>query len=108
MNWVKGLVVALFPAAAGNDAPHTNTVGRTARPFAASQTGAATNSMRIWLPQGPNGIQPRMTLVYNCRPGNRCFRVRRGQSRLRALTRFNRRTVRIGAYTVQGRDQWVG
>lgn len=47
-----------------------NSVGRTTGTYAISPTGAATYSIPIWAPRGPNGLEPHIALTYNSQSGN--------------------------------------
>lgn len=44
--------------------------GRTQGSFGVSSSGAATYTIPIWTPPGPNGITPSLSLVYSSNAGN--------------------------------------
>jgi RHS repeat-associated protein len=63
--------------------------GRTEGGFAVSSTGAATYTIPIWAPPGPQGVQPRIALTYNSRMGNGPLGVGWGISGLSSIYRCN-------------------
>jgi len=61
-----GAVVVILMCSAGLASDY----GRTAGSFNVSATGAATYTIPIWTPPGPNGLQPSISLNYNSQSGN--------------------------------------
>ena len=60
----------LFLVACGASSNAGAAVGRTSGAYAVSSTGAATYTIPIWAPRGPNGLQPSMSLTYNSQAGD--------------------------------------
>jgi hypothetical protein len=85
---VPFLLIAAFhftPA----DAATATVAGRTKGSFAVSSTGAATYSIPIWAPPGPQGVQPNVALTYNSQQGNGYIGVGWGISGLSSIYRCN-------------------
>src|SRR5438477_12262 len=70
-------------------AASTTTAGRTEGSFAVSATGAATYSIPIWAPAGPQGVQPKISLEYDSRSGNGPLGVGWSVAGLSAIYRCN-------------------
>jgi hypothetical protein len=73
------------------------TAGRTAGSFAVSNAGAATYSIPIWAPAGPNHMQPNIALTYNSQAGNGYVGVGWDVSGLSAIYRCNHTVAQDGA-----------
>ena len=59
-----------FGSSAMQSMSSTSDHGRTAGSFGVSLGGAATFSIPIWTPPGPNGVQPSISLNYSSQAGN--------------------------------------
>jgi RHS repeat-associated protein len=64
-------------------------IGRTPGSFNVSPTGAATYTIPIYAPPGPNGLQPHITLNYNSHAGNGYLGVGWSLTGLSAISRCN-------------------
>ena len=85
---VPFLLIAAFhftPA----DAATATVAGRTQGSFAVSPTGAATYTIPIWAPPGPQGLQPNIALTYNSQQGNGYVGVGWGVGGLSSIYRCN-------------------
>ena len=72
-------------------------VGRTPGTFAVSPTGAATYTIPVWAPPGPQGMQPNIALAYNSHQGNSYVGVGWGVSGLSSIYRCNLTVAQDGA-----------
>src|SRR3984885_5737260 len=88
---MKGIMIAVWfvAIAFAQNSFATNSVGRTQGSYATSPTGAATYSIPIWAPKGPNGVQPGIALTYNSQQGNGYVGVGWGVSGLSSIYRCN-------------------
>jgi hypothetical protein len=96
---MKGINIAVWfvAIAFAQNSFATNSVGRTQGSYATSPTGAATYSIPIWAPKGPNGVQPGIALTYNSQQGNGYVGVGWGVSGLSSIYRCNLTIAQDGA-----------
>jgi RHS repeat-associated protein len=80
-----GAAFYLAPA----DAATATAAGRTKGSFVVSPTGAATYTIPIWAPPGPQGLQPNIALSYNSQQGNGYVGVGWSVSGLSSIYRCN-------------------
>ncbi len=79
--------------------PARGAVGRTPGSFAVSNVGAATYSVPIWAPPGPNGLQPNIALSYNSQAGAGFVGVGWTLTGLSSISRCNRTYAQDGVGT---------
>ncbi|HEV2271277.1 MAG TPA: SpvB/TcaC N-terminal domain-containing protein, partial [Steroidobacteraceae bacterium] len=65
-------------------------VGRTPGTYQVSATGAATYTIPIWAPRGPNGLQPHISLVYSSQQGSGYVGVGWALAGISSIYRCNR------------------
>jgi len=70
--------------------------GRTQGRYGVSPSGAATYSIPIWTPPGPNGLTPSISLDYNSQSGNSLAGVGWNLSAALAIERCNRTKAQDG------------
>lgn len=91
-------VCALAATAAFAAAPSGQAaMGRTAGAFNVSPTGAATYSIPIWMPKGPNGVQPNLSIAYDSNSGDGTMGPGWFLSGLGAISRCNKTWAQDGA-----------
>src|SRR6185312_806362 len=88
LKGIGGCVLLVGIAALGSVAS-AQTVGRTPGTYAVSPNGAATYTIPIDVPPGPNGLQPKMALVYNSRRGPGSIGVGWSLAGLSSISRCN-------------------
>ena len=93
-NTVKAWLLALALPGAWSPA-HAN-VGRTPATFHVDRYGAATYTVPIWAPRGPNGLEPQIALTYDSQGGSGYMGVGWSVSGISSIYRCNRTTAQDG------------
>ncbi|HEV2442180.1 MAG TPA: SpvB/TcaC N-terminal domain-containing protein, partial [Steroidobacteraceae bacterium] len=75
-------------------------VGRAPGEFHVNQLGAATYTIPIWVPRGPNGLQPQIALTYNSQNGGGYVGVGWALAGISSIARCNRTTAQDGTPAV--------
>src|SRR4051794_15432378 len=71
--------------------------GRTPGHFAVSPSGAATYSLPIWTPPGPNGLTPSISVSYNSQAANGLMGVGWNLNATASIERCNRTVGQDGS-----------
>ncbi len=83
--------------------------GRTQGSFSVSPSGAATYTIPIWTPPGPNGVTPSLSLSYSSQGGNGLAGVGWGLAAVSSIERCNRTKHQDGnggAVELSGNDRY--
>jgi hypothetical protein len=90
MDRLFSSVAALLTASILVGQAQAATFGRTSGSFSTTRGGAAQYVIPIWVPPGPHGVQPSLSLVYNSQSGIGPLGVGWSLSGLGAISRCNK------------------
>ena len=93
----KNLLVGLLFAIGLTSTAGAADFGRVAGSFAVAPSGAATYSIPIWTPPGPNGLAPNISLDYGSQSGNGVMGVGWNLSAVSSIERCGRTIHQDGA-----------